>query len=329
MIVFEGPTAQHVYRMQLQAIVAEGEDVVCRGQPTKELLNVATVIQEPWNIPFIVPGRQWNPWLAMSEAIWILAGRDEIKPLLPYNKRIAQFSDDGLITYGAYGARLREQVPQVIARLQADPSDRRAVLSIWRERDLTMETKDPPCNDMVMFKLRGGQLHMTVINRSNDIHWGLYAVNLPTFAVLQSYVAARLGVSMGIQTHLSNSLHLYADQRWSITERMLRHLSEPLPIMAEGQPPFRAEELQSISHFEFVEQCIQVLNQAPLGPGAPNFLYFAEWYLRMYREEGDLDAHRPDDYENWCQAGRAWRDARPKRRADQVKDAQEPAAVQG
>ena len=238
MIIFEAERAYENYRPQLQAILINGEEVETRGRKTKELLNVATIVHRPWDMCILVPGRKWNPWLALSEGHWLLSGRNDIAPLLPFNKNIANYSDDGLTMYGAYGYRIKDQVPHLIERLRKDPNDRRAVLSIWRPEDLTAQTRDPPCNDMVMFKLRQNKLHMTVINRSNDLHWGLYAVNLPEFAMLQCAIAGVLNVDVGIQTHISNSLHIYTDeeQARNITRRMIMRMDEPLPEYPTDMP---------------------------------------------------------------------------------------------
>ena len=177
------------------------------------LLNVVTVIEDPRARCQIVPGRKLNPWLALSESLWLLAGRYDMESLLPYNKGITEFSDDGSTMYGAYGARIASQIPWALERLTKSDTDRRAVLQIWSSADLNAITKDPPCNTEVMFKVRGEKLHMTVINRSNDLHWGLHAVNIFQFGILQEYVACRLGVGMGEQTHYSDSLHIYMDEK--------------------------------------------------------------------------------------------------------------------
>lgn len=223
MLIFNGLRAQDIYLKQLQAIEQQPITEV-RGRQTKELLNVATVIERPQDMCILIPARRWNPFLALSESLWTLAGRNDLATLARYNKRITEFSDDGETLYGAYGYRIKDQLEPMIERLRRDPNDRRAVLSIWKPEDLTAETKDPPCNDMVMFKLRQRFLHMTVINRSNDIHWGLYAVNIPQFAVLQMYVAKSLKANLGTQTHFSNSLHTYVDSNPhnAITKRMLK-----------------------------------------------------------------------------------------------------------
>ena len=293
MIICRDTSPHSLYRYQLNYIINQGQDVEVNGKPTKELLDVATVIDEPRRRVHVVPGRRANPFLALSEALHILGGRHDVASLLPYNKRIVDFSDDGVNLYGAYGKRTASQIPQILDRLRADPHDRRAILSIWRVDDLIADTVDPPCNDIVAFKLREDRLHMTIFNRSNDLHWGLYAVNLPTFSILQEYLAARLQVQLGTQTHISNSLHIYTGDHpgVKITDRMLAAMDVPLPELPESRPLF-PNGLPS--HKEFVADCNSVLNKEEYGdydntdPDLTEegvaFLEFAADFLQCYRQ---------------------------------------------
>ena len=151
MRAFSSKYAQDIYVPELFAILDEGDDVDVRGRKTVELLDVYTEILEPWHHCILIPERRWNPWIALSEFLWIMAGRRDVEALRPYNQNIGDYSDDGKTLYGAYGWRMFGQIDALVERLRKDPSDRRAVLSIWEAEDLTANTKDPPCNDMVMF----------------------------------------------------------------------------------------------------------------------------------------------------------------------------------
>ena len=281
MRLFTAHNAHSLYREQLSALITEGENVHVRGKDTKELLNVITEIRYPEQRVHIVPGREWNPFLALSECLWLLAERNDVATLYPYNKRILEYSDDGKTLYGAYGYRIKDQIEPLIKRLQRDSNDRRAVLSIWRPEDLTANTKDAPCNDVIMFKLRNNELHMTVFCRSNDLHFGLYAVNLPVFSFLQEYIAARLNVAMGTQTHISNSLHIYTKGPGAaITERMLEHIDKELPPIPWGNKVWDRWKLPP--HPEVVELCSKALEHRITCPELP-FLEFASDFLELYR----------------------------------------------
>lgn len=306
--------ARDMYRVELSTLVHEGDQVDVRGLSTRELLNFCTEIWEPQHHCILIPSRHWNPWLALSESLWILAGRNDVESLRPYNSHITDYSDDGKSLYGAYGVRIASQVDDVIWRLQKDPSDRRAVLQIWdslgAKYDLTMATKDPPCNNLVYFKLRENQLHMTVINRSNDLHFGLYAVNIPSFGLLQEYIAARLGVEMGYQTHISNSLHIYTNESRArtITERMI-HDKTPLPTYPKHKLAFEPEFFGAIkSHDEMKWMCSSVLDGKYKPEGFAPFLVFAQDFLKAYRDRvwNPESLRYADDYADWVQAGQSF-----------------------
>jgi hypothetical protein len=79
-----------------------------------------------------------------------------------------------------------------------------------------------PCNTHVYFDVRGGKLNMTVCNRSNDMWWGCYGANAVHFSILQEYMAARIGVEVGVYRQVSNNLHLYTDV---VAEDAIKELS--------------------------------------------------------------------------------------------------------
>lgn len=314
--------ARDLYLPELQELVDFGQSVEARGRKFVELLDYCSEIEEPWHHCILVPSRRWNPWLALSEALWILAGRNDVAALKPYNSNINDYSDDGSTLYGAYGARIYDQIDPLVERLRKDPNDRRAVLSIWNntlsheyhQPDLTAETKDPPCNNMVYFKLRDNKLHMTVICRSNDIHWGLFAVNIPTFGILQEYIAARLGVGIGHQTHVSNSLHVYTDnkQATEITDRMLYRESEDLPEYPSHAKLFVPSEFKDIkSHAQFAKICSSILdgdNPPRAGIRYPIFLAFAVHFLKNYRDKVIPTIGAFPEFQDWTMAGQMFAD---------------------
>lgn len=313
-VIFRARSPQELYRRQLVYLLSRGDEVFVHGRPTRELLNAITIIEEPRRRVHCAPGRQANPWLALSECLWLLAGQNDVASLRHYNKNIVNYSDDGETLYGAYGYRLKDQIPAALERLAADPNDRRVVLTIWAPEDLEADSLDPPCNTLLTLKLRDGRLHMTVFNRSNDIHFGLYAVNLPQFSLLQEYMAARLGCGLGYQTHISNSLHVYTDSpSKEITERMLpSDWRTQRPIEMPVSEPLT---LGRTTHAEFVQDCRQVLAgleygvyDDPAAGGVP-FLEFASDYLRCYREDSDSrlsDCRHAAKYPDWVLAGQQW-----------------------
>lgn len=97
------------------------------------------------------------------------------------------------------------------------------------------------CNLSVMFSLRGMTaqqaftsnahfdhekgprfLDMTVTNRSNDLIWGCLGANVVHFSFLQEYLAARIGVEVGLYHHFTNNMHVYSERPDWKPEEILR-----------------------------------------------------------------------------------------------------------
>lgn len=187
----------------------------------------ATTYARPCERVLFDPVRDANPYFHFFEALWILAGREDVAFLDRFNGRMKDFSDNGKWFHGAYGYRLRhafvlsnrdshggmrDQVQTVIDMLRADPTTRRAVLQIWdAERDLGTDTLDMPCNDLLMLDVCDGHLNMTVCCRSNDVVWGAYGANAVQFSMLLEYIAAHAGLPVGTLTQFSNNFHVYTD----------------------------------------------------------------------------------------------------------------------
>ncbi len=190
------------------------------------------------------PTRDANPLFHVVESLWMLAGRNDVAPLAKYNSKIAEIaSDDGETFNGAYGYRWRnsqthwdnryghytDQLKIIIDQLKCKPESRRCVLQMWNvEDDLLQidETKDCCCNLSICFSLReekkqvfdsGNERHsyldMTVFNRSNDLTFGMLGANVVHFSFLLEYMAACIGVEVGVYNQITNNLHCYLD-RW-------------------------------------------------------------------------------------------------------------------
>lgn len=195
-----------------------GSPVESRYGSTLELpCPLTTVYNCPWERVLVNPERDANPFFHLFEALWILAGRQDVAFLTEFNKRMAEFSDDGVNFHAPYGYRLRhlqgvDQVEATIRHLTKSPQSRRAVMQIWdADKDCDAKSKDIPCNDLVIFYQRNGRLTMTVYNRSNDMLWGAYGANAVQFSILHEYICARTGLEMGEYYQVSNSFHVYTD----------------------------------------------------------------------------------------------------------------------
>lgn len=235
---------------------------------------VCTVYRHPLERVLFVPERDANPYFHLMEALWMLAGRNAVGELTPYNKRMAEFSDDGEVLHGAYGFRWREwwgfdQLTWLIDLLRTKPDTRRAVLTMWSPlgdcvaaEGGAYSERDQPCNTHAYFDRRGGALNMLVSCRSNDAVWGAYGANVVHFSFLQEYVAAALRVPVGTYRQVSNNLHVYLELPG--VETLLRQ--QPMqeePYAANRVMPF---PLLSVSEtLTELEHDLQMLFRSPFG----------------------------------------------------------------
>lgn len=257
-------------------------DVLVFPQP------VTTVYRNPCNRVLWSSRRDANPFFHLMESLWMLAGRNDLAFPLQFNSRFGSYSDDGKSIWGAYGWRWRDffgydQLNRIVDELKKNPASRRCVLSMWNAMEVDenfSETygepqggsvtndldvganggKDVPCNTHAYFDCRGGVLNMTVCNRSNDMLWGCYGANAVHFSILQEYMAARIGVPVGVYRQVSNNLHLYTDivKREEIvllasdvarTDRyLLSHRGKPIAPLVDCSITDWHDDLRSFFH---------------------------------------------------------------------------------
>ncbi len=229
--------------LALQLLDQEGIQRPSRNGPVLIGPSVTTVYTRPQERVIFHPARDANPFFHLYEALWMLAGGQDVAGPARYAKQMLQYSDDGVILHGAYGYRWRktflvsniggcDQLTAIARRLSYDPDDRRCVLQMWdTTRDLDHSGKDVPCNIIATFQ-RGieGELNLTVFCRSNDIVWGAYGANAVHFSMLLEYMALWIGCSIGTYTQISVNWHGYLatlDQVKSIRPDRAGYIENP------------------------------------------------------------------------------------------------------
>jgi thymidylate synthase len=294
-----------------------------RGRMTWEFPEpVATTYWRPTERVLFDAERDANPFFHLVEAVWIAAGRRDVRPLAQFLPSIADYSDDGETFNAAYGYRLRrrfgiDQIRAAVRLLRRELDTRRAFWVIGDPADLARETRDVACNVSVFFRIRDGRLHMTVCNRSNDAVWGAYGANAVQFSVLQELVAAGAGVPVGYYTQVSNSFHVYPDN-----PKVTQLIERRAPVL----DPYAAEETETYALVGpggtldlWLEEAEEWLDRFPtlMAPVDPFFrdvlTPMAEAFLE-HRVGGNTRAalrvlerslaHAAET--DWLMAGRAW-----------------------
>lgn len=220
MLVIKADNVTHAYNQGRVLIKDQGRLAESRnGKVLKFPYPVATAYTYPQERVLFDPVRDANPFLHLFEAIWMLAGRNDVDWIGQFASQMYAYSDDGKTLHGAYGHRWRQhfgvdQINQAIFDLYADKGTRRVVVGMWDPyidgKVAQVGGKDVPCNTQIYFNVRpDGELDMTVSNRSNDMIWGAYGANAVHMSILHEYVALSAGLPMGAYYQFSNDLHVY------------------------------------------------------------------------------------------------------------------------
>ena len=283
MYVINGDNPTKMYFQTLQDLMNEGDKAAPRGKPILEVRPACLEFTNPYNRVTFLRGRRINPFFQVAESLWILSGRADVEWLKAFNSNIAQFSDDGKWFNAAYGERMRawnknalhstiinpiDQLADVYTKIVADPDTRQAVIVLSNPMfDNSTYTigergRDIACNLCITFKVRNNKLHMTVFNRSNDIHWGVFGANLCQFATIQEVLLNWLRKSgnsqlaeleMGTYSQITDSLHVYLDDYGSkITDEVMgQYKDKPAQTSLDFQFEFKDEPRMALSAPEF------------------------------------------------------------------------------
>jgi thymidylate synthase len=116
----------------------------------------------------------------------------------------------------AYGMKVAQQLPKVLAQLEETPDSRRATLYIGKPEDGQEETK--PCMQMLQYQIRNGELHTGLFARSWDAISGLpYDVTM--FNIVSQVMAKLLGVKPYGLSAIAGSVHYYKEAYVRVSEK--------------------------------------------------------------------------------------------------------------
>jgi nicotinamide riboside kinase len=247
------PDAEAAYRKALADVLATDREVVSgetksvgSKRPSKEILHYDLVIGSPrerliWN----PKGKFYLP-LAVARFVWMMAGNDRLQDIQFYEKKVAGFSDDGIIVPGSsYGHRMMyptpgcDQIAGVIARLKEDAATRRAAVAVFQPEDVTRVSNDIPCLFGLAFHNRGDFLHPAVIMRSNNA-FALLPYNIFEFSLVGEAVATEIGLKLGGMSYHALSMHVYATDYAKAQDAIAANWptqTTPVPLMPIDPSP--------------------------------------------------------------------------------------------
>lgn len=211
----EGEGFSDLYIKLCKNVLTNGKTVSPRLMPTQEISGVTLKILNPRTRILNKEVRNISLAFAIGEWLWCMSGREDLEMIKYYAPSYNKYSDDGLILNGAYGPRINRNLNKIIKLLQEDNNTRRAVIPIYSEKDVGLNSNDIPCTLCLQFMIRDNKLDMYTIMRSNDIYLGL-PYDIFNFTMWQEYIACLLNINIGTYTHIVNSMHFYEKDRAKI-----------------------------------------------------------------------------------------------------------------
>lgn len=206
-----GMTASAAWLKLLERVKRDGVEAAPRGKPILEVLGASSLIDMRYPV-VLVPERRLSIKFLAAEAAWILGGGADVETIASFNKRIADFSDDGVTFNGAYGPKVVGQLKYVVDTLIKDSQSRQAVMTIWRENPAP--SKDIPCTVSVQFLVRDGMLHVIDSMRSSDL-WLGWPYDVFNFTMIAATVLHEIARQSGVFYELGDlrlnagSQHIY------------------------------------------------------------------------------------------------------------------------
>jgi thymidylate synthase len=233
-----GLTASAAWLNLMERVTKMGSEAYPRGKKIVEVLGATSLVNMQYPV-VLVPERKLSVKFLGAEAAWILSGGDDVESIAPFNKRIAEFSDDGVKFAGAYGPKVVAQLKYVVDTLIKDPQSRQAVMTIWRENPAP--SKDIPCTVSVQFIIRDGMLHVIDNMRSSDL-WLGWPYDVFNFTMIAATVLHMIAAQSG-QFYELGDLRLNAGSQ-HIYEENLPGVMSCLRSMTDVPPevPFNVFE---------------------------------------------------------------------------------------
>lgn len=218
------------YHEVVNRVLDEGRVRAPRNQRTVDLghTTITVLCPDRYQLP-VGQGRGISPRVAAVEALQLVGGFSDPALTVWASSHFGRFRENSGHFHGAYGPRVRNQLPFIVDKLLLDTQTRRAVVTLWDpSQDNELGKKDYPCTVALGFELdHRGHLCMNTVMRSNDAWLGL-PYDIFQFTQLQLTMAKILDVEVGTYTHTAWSLHIY-EEHWALARQL--YVPENLPPM--------------------------------------------------------------------------------------------------
>ena len=291
-----------------QLLIEEGVEGTSRVGPVVSFPEpVSIAYTHPCALPTLLNKHRRNdPLLDFFEALNSFRANDDATFMsLHFGPRFDGFANYGRFR-GHYGTSLRRDhlLTTVIERLYANLEDRRTAMPLLSNYQVLDETSnDVPCNVMILPRVNPvtQKLDLTVVNRSNDMYWGMLGVNYTYFNMLQRLIAHSIGHQQGVLFQFSVNVHAYMEQGPFKRLKSMGYMEDGIFKLAhdnniQSLPPEYDLLLDRETIYDFLDDVDKFFDN-------PSFIVYKTWFFnevvsRMYgllkcRLDGIFDTDNP------------------------------------
>lgn len=206
--------------------MSQGIEVRPRGYLIKEIEDLQLTVNPLF--PFMTfQNRNYSVDYFKKEMLWKLSANKYDESIKQHAQMWGSVQNpDGTFNsnYGVFWFGEQNGFWSVVQELIRDVDSRRAVIPMLSKEHLKPETIDTVCTESVGFRIRDGQLNMSIHMRSSDQIFGL-GTDIPTFAFLYRLVYGVLhmmecDINLGTMCITAMSSHIY-DRHFQMVKRIL------------------------------------------------------------------------------------------------------------
>jgi thymidylate synthase len=250
MITFKANSFAECYSDSLKSLLENGLVNNARGTTSKELLDVALVIEDPTKCLYSNQVRGSQLKYIAAEFLWYYSGRNDVEFISKWAKFWETIQNPDGTANSAYGNLIFTETNEhgfsqyqwAIQSLINDANTRQAILHFNKPKHQNSSNKDFVCTMYANLHIRRNKLYMSVFMRSNDVILGT-PTDVAFFCSLQMQIHSHLkefypDLELGSYTHVANSYHVY-DRHYDLVNRMLDSEFNP-----ESLPPIISDLIE-------------------------------------------------------------------------------------
>lgn len=199
-----------------------------RGFKSRECLNLSFIITNPIDRACYLKERHTNIVFNFAEALWYLAGSNELSFIEYYAGNMRNYSADGLTLPGtAYGKKIFSYGPnninqwdRLLELFKEDRDTKRGFIAIFDANEtLFLDNIDISCTIGLQFFIREDSLYASAFMRANDAYRGIVS-DVFSFTFIHELLAKQLNLKVGDYAHNVATTHVYEPDNHNV-ERIL------------------------------------------------------------------------------------------------------------